>query len=271
MALLSLVFVVLRPVTAKGYVYKAFREISRFQMMWGTGGWEEVQTLRFIVRFRVQDRDIAQMVADTAEKSFEPVNRNFGYSPSDKILVIIYPTKESLGRSFGWAADESAMGVYWAGVIRVLSPAAWIEEEDPAQFATTFINEGPVAHELAHLVVDYQTGGNYTRWFTEGIAQYVEAKVTGYRVEEREINHPGDIYSFEVMDRGFDNLPDQNRAYMESLLAVEFLVEQYGEDSLGGIIYELGHDRTMETSFQNVLGLTMEEFEENFRQWLMAK
>ena len=46
-----------------------------------------------------------------------------------------------------------------------------------------YFKEGPMVHEYTHLVVDELTGGNYSRWFTEGVAQYVEQQVTGYTLD----------------------------------------------------------------------------------------
>ncbi len=270
LALLIMAFIIIEPVMARSYMYKAVREISKVQMLWQTRNWKEIDGSHFIVRYQPGDSNIAKLVLDVAEKSFAPVSGNFGYTPLNKTLLVIYPTKESLGRSFGWEADESAMGVYWAGVIRILSPNAWVEETDPTKVTRIFESEGPVAHELTHLMVDYKTGGNYTRWFTEGIAQYEEGKLTGYQMEHPNITVPEDMYSLSMMDTDFDSLADQNLAYFESLQAVRYLVHQYGEKNLKDILTDLGRGRTMGESFRGVLGITMEQFENNFKIWTVA-
>ncbi|HWI54391.1 MAG TPA: hypothetical protein VNT57_01755, partial [Desulfobacteria bacterium] len=181
-----------------------------------------------------------------------------------------YPTRESLGRSFGWAADESAMGVYWTGVIRVLSPDAWVDEDDPDKFREVFESEGPIAHEFTHLVVDYLTKGNYTRWFTEGIAQYEEERLTGYQMEYRKIKHPGQLYPLSKMDNDFDNLKDQGLAYYESLQAVNYIVDRYGEEGLQKVLKDLGSGYTLEKSFTRSLGMSMDQFEKGFQIWAVA-
>jgi len=269
-AMLFVVFFIIQPGVAKSQIYKIFREVSKYRMMWQTRGWSEVQSSNFIVRYTAEDSNIAEMVLESAEQSYEPVTRNFAGSYRGKILVVVYPTKDSLGRSFGWAADESAMGVYWAGVIRVLSPSAWIEEDDPEVVKEVFDSDGPLAHELTHLLVDYETGGNYTRWFTEGIAQYIEAKVTGYRMDYRSIRDYDKIYPLSRMDRDFDSLNDQNMAYLQSFQAVNYLVELYGEDSLRDILGQLGRGQSMEASFKDVLGISLEQFEKDFGEWVIG-
>jgi len=270
-ALLSMAFFIREPVVVKSYIYKVFREVSKTGLMWRTRGWEEIKGPHFIVRYQTPDDDNANMVLDTAEKNYQPVVDKFDFSPKRKTLIVIYPTKESLGRSFGWAADESAMGVYWAGVIRVLSPKVWIDEHDPQKFAAVFETEGPMAHEFTHLMVDYATGGNYTRWFTEGIAQFEEEKLTRYLIGERNITSSDQLYPLSRMDREFDTLPDQNLAYFQSYQAVYYLVSHYGEDNLKKILQNLGSGKTMEESFQSVLGVSMDRFEHDFQNWIVGQ
>ncbi|PKM47978.1 MAG: hypothetical protein CVV03_01040 [Firmicutes bacterium HGW-Firmicutes-8] len=267
LALLCLAFFLFKPITVKAGFYRVTRYVLKAQMMWQTRTWDELEGTHFIVRYLPQDDNIADMVLASAEKDYQPVSQNFGYLSQERILVVIYPTKQSLGRSFGWAADESAMGVYWAGVIRVLSPNVWVEEENPAHVRWVFESEGPMAHELTHLIVDYSTGGNYTRWFTEGIAQYEEAKLTGYRMEHDEIRRPDEMYPLIKMDGEFDSLENQNLAYFESYQAVKFLVENYGEESLREILDSLSKGRSMKASFRSTLGIAIDQFERDFKMW----
>jgi len=269
LVLLGMALLIKEPVLVKSFVYKVFREAVKVQMNWQTRNWNEIEGAHFLIRYQSQDSNIAEMVLSEAEKSYAPVSKQFGYSPAGKIQVVIYPTKESLGRSFGWAADESAMGVYWAGVIRVLSPNVWVGEEDPQRLKETFATEGPMVHELTHLMVDYLTGGNYTRWFTEGIAQYEEAKLTGFQMAYREIGHPDELYPFALMDREFDNLGDESLAYFQSFQAVNYLAERYGEERIREILQSLGKGYGMEKSFRGVLGISMDQFEKDFKMWLL--
>lgn len=269
LALLCMAFFIQYPIAMKSSAYKVLRYISKTQMIWQTNGWNQLEGNNFIVRYQAEDSNIAETVLKSAENSYGPVSKKFNYDMRGKILVVVYPTKDSLGRSFGWAADESAMGVYWAGVIRVLSPNVWVNEGDPAKVNEIFETQGPMAHELTHLMVDYVTGGNYTRWFTEGIAQYEENKLIGYRMEHNQITHPDELYSFSEMDRGFDNLTDQNLAYYESLEAIHYLVDRYGEESLGRILTYLDRGHTMEESFRKVLGVSLDQFEKSFKLWVV--
>lgn len=150
------------------------------------------------------------------------------------------------------------MGVYWAGVIRVLSPKAWIEGED---LAARFQSEGPIAHEYAHFVVDYLASGNYPRWLTEGIAQRIERKITGY---EMPLTGTETFYPVEDMDSKFDLLPNQSMAYRQSLAMVDFFVLTFGQDPLYYVLQELEKGRSLDQAFQTALGCNVKEFESRF-------
>ncbi|NLB88000.1 MAG: hypothetical protein GX790_02045, partial [Syntrophomonadaceae bacterium] len=135
-----------------------------------TAGFNEITTEHFIIKYTPADEDNIDSIAKASEKSFEEVTQLFGYTPKTKTTVVVYPDTESLAKSFGWNKNEKAMGVYWAGTIRILSPSQWVT----GQVEDEFYKEGPMVHEFTHLIVDDLTNGNYSRWWTEGIAQYVE-------------------------------------------------------------------------------------------------
>lgn len=259
------------PMRLKSGVYGFVRELAKIQMQWKTRNWVQMESAHFIARYKPADADIAEMVINTAEKSYRPVADAYRFKQTEKSLVVIYPTREELGRSFGWTADESAMGVYWAGVIRVLSPRQWIDADDPQDMARVFAENGPMAHEFAHLVVDYRTGGNYTRWFTEGIAQYEEYRLTGYKIDEGYRLTADRLYPLDQMDTSFDDLPDQSLAYHQSLETVNYLVAEYGRGRLDEILDALGRGQTLNNSFRSVLGVDLQQFESDFRSWIAVR
>lgn len=278
-ALLALFFVfsafllVRMPDSVKGYIYGLFREIARSQMLLRTHGWEQIQDDIFIVRYR-GDENGARLVQETGLIFYQQVYRDFSYLPDLKISripVVVYSSREELNASFGWPASESAMGVYWGGVIRVLAPEAWISEDNPEAVRRIFQQAGPMAHELTHLMLDYAAKGNYPRWFTEGVAQYVEYKFTGYIFGQREGIWNRGLYPLSNMDRQFDKLSDQALAYRQSLSVVEYIVAVYGEEELHNIIKNLAAGTNFNKAFDSALGRDVETFEKEWREWLAGE
>ncbi|NLO21035.1 MAG: hypothetical protein GX119_03455 [Syntrophomonadaceae bacterium] len=209
---------------------------------WKTAHYMQKDSEHFQIRYSAVDGGYIKVIEDTAEDAYTRVSNLFGYEPSEKTTIIVYPDSVSLAKSFGWEKDEKAMGVYWAGTIRLLSPQQWISpiNDWPAVFA----QEGPMYHEFAHLLVDDITGGNYSRWFTEGIAQYVEKKITGFEFPEP-VSQQSSVYTFKQLEKSFDEL-DQQLAYRQSLQAVEFIIDKYGEESLWNILKYLGQGNSMD-------------------------
>lgn len=254
------------PEQIRGYAYAAFREVARSGILLRTYDMQTLEGEHFVVKYRPLDREYAGLVLESAERFYKPVADKYSFKARSKIPVIIYPSKKELNASFGWTANESAMGVYWAGAIRVLSPAAWVVESDPGKIRETFVASGPMAHEFTHLVVDYATRGNCPRWFTEGLAQYEEYRLTGFRFTS---NSPdtGEFYPLVKMDREFDALPDQSLAYRESLSAVEYIVAVYGEEALHQMIKGLNAGQSISKVMEETLGAGIVEFEQNWRTW----
>lgn len=246
--------------------YSLFREAAKKEILWQTRQWERAAGDRFEIIYQGQDTDVAPLVLEVTENSYAGVAERLGYFSPGRVPVIIYPDRASLGQSFGWAADESAMGVYWAGVVRVLSPKDWIHATDRHQLDETFRQSGPVVHELAHLAVDYRARGNYPRWLTEGIAQYVERDLTGFVMEAPGFR-TGPWYPLEKMDREFDALPDQGLAYWQSLALVDFLVDGYGYGVIDRILTALGQGMTWGQVLEREIGMKSWEFMARFTTW----
>ncbi|WP_258358870.1 peptidase MA family metallohydrolase [Moorella sulfitireducens] len=264
LAVLAVAGVILARTTAlpRTLSYNLVRQVAAGHAAWQTSNWLEIESTHFRLRYQQEDAAIAAMVLENAEEVYSPAGAMLDHEPHGKTLIILYPDRESLAYQFGWAASESAMGVYWGGVIRILSPLDWAPGSNLDEIARIFTTSGPVAHELAHLLVDEKTRGNYPRWLTEGIAQYVEKELTGFIM-------PGSggadgWYPLEVMDYGFDNLPDQSLAYRQSFLMVDYLMERGGLPALRRILELLGRGATTDGAFREVLGTGIAAFEEAF-------
>lgn len=249
----------------KSLAYSTFRGINKCVVSYQTKDWNRLNGEHFQVRYQNEDADVAKIVLKTAEEAVAPVNSQLGYCPRGRMLVLIYPDRKSLGEKFGWTADQSAMGVYWAGVIRVLSPSAWIEGASASQMAKEFRTTGPMVHEYAHLAVDYMARGNYPRWFTEGVAQYVEQEITGFTLSDWTFGCESTWLSVAELEESFDSPVTQSQAYHQSLTMVDFLTHEYGSEVLVGILNRLGKGASLDAAWKAETGVTVKEFEDIFR------
>jgi len=270
LCLLAVIFLIKFPGLARMYFYEGFRDLSRLGVMARTFRWPFVENEHFVVKYKPGsgNEKYARIVLEIAEKFYRPIVSDFGYVPKKKVLIIMHPSCEDLNRVFGWSAHESAMGVYWAGIIRVVSPKALIGVDDPRLAGEIYRDSGPLAHELTHLFIDYLTDGNYPRWFTEGVAQYEEYKLTGFLLQDAGDFLEQPFYSFKEM-MNFETLSNQPLAYRESFEAIRCLVEVYGKNTLNDIIKELAEGKNIDEAFVNGINMNTGDFERKWKKWLM--
>jgi hypothetical protein len=249
----------LRSPVVRMYGSELFRSCQRLIVSIQTANWPTIEDRHFIVKYQRGDESSARMVLAEAERVYQPLGSFFGYFPNQKVPILIYPDRASLNRIFGWGNDESAMGVYWAGVIRVLSPKVWMGDIPVSQQQQVFQAQGPVAHEYTHLLVDYKTGGNYTRWLTEGLAQYAEETIAGGDPPDRErltITAP----ALEQLDGKFDDPVWQDYSYTVSKDMVSYLISNYGSARIPRMLEVLDRGQPMDKAFVQVYGITLDEF-----------
>lgn len=243
---------------------QVMRAMVQQETRWRTADFREEQSQHFVIKYTAEDEDQIPLIKGAAEKAYEEVTDVFGRKPEAPVTMVVYPDEASLARSFGWDKDEQAMGVYWGGTIRILSPRAYIKG-DPVE--ETFYREGPMVHEFTHLMVDEVSRGNYNRWWTEGVAQYVEKQITGFELEGPA--SPYSFYELGTLEKKFDSL-DQKTAYWESLKLVEMIAQRYGEEKIYDILTALGQGMSIKQAVEASLGISYIAFENQFYQRLLG-
>jgi len=250
-------------------IYDLYRERGRAKTLSALRGYESGYSDHFEVLVRQSDEDVADMILETAEKAYKPVIQAVGYKPEGTIPLIVYPTRGELRQAFGWGNGESAMGVYWSGTIRLLSPNVWIDEENQRERLKVFQKLNPIAHELTHYVLDYMTDGNYPRWFTEGLAQRVEYKVSGFLWIEEESTLDQDLYTLPDLHESFDSLQNQPLAYRQSFLLVDYMAQTYGERALKNLIASLAEGTEFAEAVNRTFRTPMTEIYADWYDWVL--
>lgn len=248
-------------------LYRFMRAEGRERTLDRLEGYGRRQSDRFDLYYMEADEDQTDLILEIAEEVYDQVIEQVGYQPPGRVPLILYPTRQELRKAFGWGSDESALGVYWQGSIRLLSPHAWIDEESSERLAEAFRQLNPITHELTHYVLDSMTDGNYPRWFTEGLAQVVEERVTGYLWLEPSSTLDQELYTLTDLQERFDRLSNQPLAYRQSYLLIAYLLEQYGEEGLGGLIHQLAEGTPFARAVELRFGLSMPQLFDDWQHW----
>jgi len=260
-------------VRARGQLYAAARAVSRLRTAWFPGyAVDQLSTDAVTVFFpeNMDSRAGARAVLAAAVDALPLIARDFDM-PSGSyphVSIFVHPDRDSLRRVFGWSASQSASGVYWGGVIRVLSPAVWLDEADDEALIQEFAAEGPMVHELTHLMLDLKTNGNYEAWFSEGMAQWEERRLINWEWTDGEAALRRQPLPFQVLREDFFQIKNEALAYRQSLRMIDFIVSEVGEAGLHEIIELLAAGYDTETALRKVLHRTPAALEADFRAWI---
>ncbi|MDW7652338.1 MAG: hypothetical protein SCK29_14080 [Bacillota bacterium] len=229
--------------------------------------WPALESKHFHLRYSEADRDLAEWLGREADHAALQVANILPHNmDQSRPWLVVVPDQETLKRVFGWSDATGALGVYVADTVKILSPAAW-EWREPEKRQALFSKQGPLVHEYTHYVLDLRTNGNYTRWFSEGLAQLLEYHILGYEWLEAHSSLAAPHYSLEELDRSFDNLPHEALVYRQSLCMVTFLESKGGTEKLNELIDTLGDGVSFYAALEQVYGLNKADFFNEWQQW----
>lgn len=238
-------------------LYQLLREINIATLSWRLHHAHITGNNYFRIFFLAGDEEAAELVLRGCSDFWQQISRDFAhkYKSLKPAPVVIHPTRQALNAGFAWPGgeDDKAIGIYWAGVINVLSPRCWPDE------AGSYLQNGPLAHELTHLAVDYITKGNCPRWLSEGLAQYEEFRLTGFRFPRPQVTAEN-VYQFSLLMNNFDQLTNQQIAYWQALSLVEYFVGVYGWEEMLNLLQLLGKGMSFTQAIQQTVGTDANQY-----------
>ncbi|MDI3269151.1 MAG: hypothetical protein QJR00_00415 [Bacillota bacterium] len=166
----------------------------------------------------------------------------------DHIRVMVAADQEELRHDLG--TSEAPLGAYWQDTLWILAPSSWpggpVDRE-------RFLAEGPIAHELGHMALHRRVGEKVPVWLDEGVAQWVDEKVTGFlwlegwpRLEE------GEGFSYQDLSRW--QVDDLAVAYLQSYLLAAEIARSHGGEGLALLLDRLEKGHAVNQSLRTVLG-----------------
>ena len=190
---------------------------------------------------RMGEREAAvygQEVLELLTRAESELCEKYGIKLEKPIILELFPDQQDFAvRTFGIPGGDGFLGVCFGNVITANSPKA----EHPSNWNAT------LWHEFCHVVTLNMTHNKMPRWFSEGISVFEEVQKNptwGQQMnpQYRTMILEGQLTPISELSAAFlsPKTPMYLQfAYYESCLVVEFLVKNYGYESLKAILADL--------------------------------
>jgi len=257
-----LVFVALRPRIG----YRAVRAVARLLPL--DQGYSVVASDNFVLYYDEEDA-VAQGVLLQLEQRLAELQEHLPDQSPKPIRVRLHATSDSMGCAIG-GEYSATLGAYQLGKLELLSPVAWHPRLGQAAALAVYEREGPVTHELAHLLLDYLCPTGYPVWFSEGFAQYWEMRLQGYVWDEGDWGWVKQPASLTSLENSFRSLPE-TVAYQQSLSLMIYLYETVGDGGMQEMLLHLQEGQSLQGALEQAVGHSLERMEANWQVWLQDR
>jgi Tfp pilus assembly protein PilF len=225
------------------------------------------------------DEVLAPYLHEALEQALDRLGPRFGVEVTRPIVVEVYPSTEAFSR----VSTLPMKAIRTSGTIALckfdrlmlISPRVTLRGYDWLDTAV---------HELVHLLISRRSHNTVPVWLHEGLAKYHEA---GWR---RSFGEPLEPYSagllaqavnddalitFAQMSPSMALLPSREAtatAFAEVLTAIEFLVLEYGDTAVLGLLDGMRrHQGSEDAAFRAVTGGDRNAFEVRWKRWVRTR
>jgi Peptidase MA superfamily len=211
------------------------------------------------------DEAFARRALDIAEQAVSSASSLLGVARLEPVDFIIYSDSRAFRQAMGPSTRENVGGQAHPD-IRTLFGLI-----EPRQISSDWVEE-LVTHELTHLVFDAAVRNPYAyppRWLNEGLAVYLSAgNQRGDKLQVEGAVRSGSIIPLDGLGGQFPTQPNRFAlAYAESVAAVDYFVETYGQDRLVELITSFARGIGLDEAFVNATGDDFAAFDD---AWLAS-
>lgn len=214
-------------------------------------------TGHFSVKYEGREKiEAGRIVLRILEDAYGDIGRELSFYPDREVNVILYS-----GEQFREVTDAPGWsGGIFDGKIRI--PIGGIEQETPGLRRLLY-------HEYTHAVIRFLSH-RVPAWLNEGLAQYFEGRDVGQHQKEalRNMVQKSGLPSLRTLEGSFLGLggAQAGYAYLISLSAVRYIVDQFGMYRVKMLIEEFSAGADTEKAVSNALLLSYEDFERGWRR-----
>jgi len=214
---------------------------------------------------------LATYLLPIAEEAYDSLSRHYGTEPELPVRAEFFPSHADFSvRTLG-EAGLGALGVSFGRVLVMDSPTA--RQLGEYNWASVFW------HELSHTFHLALSADRVPRWFSEGLAVHEQRKARrgwGHQptIPWVQALAQGRLKPASQMDDGLMR-PDYPQqivfTYLQASLVFQVIEERWGFDAIVDMIHGYRDGGTTESIFQDVLGIPLEQFDEEFDEYLRTR
>ncbi|QDV54641.1 tetratricopeptide repeat protein [Rosistilla oblonga] len=209
---------------------------------------------------RIYGDDVIDLLAEARRTLTE----KYAVELDEPTIIEIFPQQKDFAiRTFGVPGGAGFLGVCFGRLITANSPAS--QTQTPANW------QAVLWHEFCHVVTLQKTKNRMPRWLSEGISVYEELQRDG-----RWGQSMTPTYREMILGDAFTPMSDLSSAFMqpksamhlqfayyESSLAVRYIVEQHGFDTLKKILSDLAIGLSINDALTRSIG-SLEVIDQQF-------
>lgn len=231
-----------------------------------------IETDHFVIRLPANEKAIyGERALSLLEEARTILVPKYGVELPGPTLVEFFPNQADFAiRSFGSLGGAGLLGVCFGSVVTMNSPGSLTHNKNNW--------EATLWHEYAHVITLTATKNRMPRWLSEGISVYEEMEKRsnwGQRMtpEYRKMILEGDeLTPISEMSSAFFNAQSGAHlmfAYYQSMLVVRYMVDEFGIDSLKGILTDLADGILINDAISRNT-TEMATLEEGFRKYALG-
>jgi len=204
-----------------------------------------------------EDSLIVNQLANFVKQCQQKYNRLFDYTYEQDVDIYLASSVEEYEKFNNKNIPDWSSGVAYTRLRKIiLKPGSYY---DPVRYRETLF------HEIAHMYIADIIGEiPIPVWLNEGICMYLSEKKISWEESITvgnalaagnllELNAVDSVISFKNIEAGL--------AYLQSYLAVQFLISKAGEETVVKIIKEMSSLSSLDEVFEKHLGYSYFEFE----------
>jgi hypothetical protein len=227
--------------------------------------WQALEGDRVTVWWHDGGGDFGRTALDIAEDALASASELLGAAELAPVDFYIYSDTGEFREAMGPSTRENVGGQAHPAMRTLFGLI------EPRQIGSDWIEE-LIRHELAHLVFHDVVDNPYQyppRWLNEGLAVYISRGYgDGDRALVRGAAGGGTIMPLEALGGNFPTRTTRSGlAYAESVSAVDYLVQSYGEAGLLDLVAAFAEGRGLDEAF---LAATGEDFAAFDAAWLRS-